>query len=234
LGVGASYRVVAVDGQEVNRPAPITSQAVLVTAGGRADLEVVVPAGGARVEFAGSSVVLGEAQAPAGPAPRSLVDLLLYGSPTRLAFDPARAVRSFDYVIGRGFGLIDGRPGFWWTINGGLFPNVPMFVVRTGEVVRFRVSNTSGEVHPMHLHGHHLLVVSRNGVPATGSPWLVDSLNVEHGESYEVAMVADNPGIWMDHCHNLPHARDGLMTHLIYEGYSTTFVVGGEHGNHPE
>ena len=53
---GASYRVVAVDGQEVNRPTPITSQAVLVTAGGRADLELVVPAGGARVEFAGASV----------------------------------------------------------------------------------------------------------------------------------------------------------------------------------
>jgi hypothetical protein len=27
------------------------------------------------------------------------------------------------------------------------------------------------------------------------------------GHEYEIAFVADNPGIWMDHCHNLPHAR---------------------------
>jgi hypothetical protein len=38
----------------------------------------------------------------------------------------------------------------------------------------------------------------------------------------------------MDHCHNLPHAGEGLMTHLVYEGYRTPFQVGGEHGNHPE
>jgi FtsP/CotA-like multicopper oxidase with cupredoxin domain len=231
---GARYRVVAVDGRDLNRPEPITGEAVLVTAGGRADLELVVPPGGARVEFAGASVVLGDPGAPFEPAPRRFVDFLRYGSPAAVGFDPERPIRSFDYLIGRGFGLIDGRPGSWWTINGGLYPNVPMFVVRTGEVVRFRVSNSSGEVHPMHLHGHHLLVLSRDGVPATGSPWLVDSLNVNAGETYELALLADNPGIWMDHCHNLPHAREGLMTHLTYEGYTTPLLVGGEHANHPE
>lgn len=231
---GAAYRVVAVDGRTVNQPQPVSGQAVLVTAGGRADLEVRVPDGGARVEFAGASIVLGGDGAPSGPAPRAFVDLLHYGSPLPPGFDPDRPDRSFDYRIGRRFGLLNGRPGSWWTINEGMFPNVPMFVVRAGEVVRFRVSNVSGEVHPMHLHGHHLLVLSRDGVKATGSPWLVDSLNVENGESYEVAMVADNPGIWMDHCHNLPHAAEGLMTHLMYEGYSTPFIVGGEQANHPE
>ena len=61
----------------------------------------------------------------------------------------------------------------------------------------------------MHLHGHHVLVLSRDGVPATGSPWWTDTLNVRPGESYVVAFRADNPGIWMDHCHNLPHAAEG-------------------------
>ena len=68
------------------------------------------------------------------------------------------------------------------------------------------ISNDSGDVHPMHLHGHHAVVLSRNGVPSTGSPWWVDSLNVADGDTYEIAFVADNPGIWMDHCHNLEHA----------------------------
>lgn len=231
---GAAYRVVAVDGRDVNRPDPVTGLALLVTAGGRADLELVVPAGGARVEFAGAAVVLGHAGAPSGPVPRAFVDLLHYGAPATVSFDPDSPVRTFEYAIGRRFGLVNGRPGAWWSINGGLFPNVPMYVVRTGDVVRFRVTNSSGEVHPMHLHGHHVLIIARDGVRATGSPWLVDSLNVESGESYEVALLADNPGIWMDHCHNLPHAREGLMTHLAYAGYTTPFVVGGQHSNHPE
>ena len=61
----------------------------------------------------------------------------------------------------------------------------------------------------MHLHGHHAVVLSRDGEPATGSPWWVDSLEVEDGETYEIAFVADNPGIWMDHCHNLAARRAG-------------------------
>ena len=62
----------------------------------------------------------------------------------------------------------------------------------------------------------------------------VDSLNVADGESYDIAFVADNPGIWMDHCHNLRHAVEGLLGHLMYQGVSTPFAVGGTAGNEPE
>nr|WP_240192218.1 multicopper oxidase domain-containing protein [Glycomyces sp. YM15] len=85
-----------------------------------------------------------------------------------------------------------------------------------------------------HLHGHHAVVLSRDGVAATGSPWWVDSLEVRDGEAYEVAFVADDPGIWMDHCHNLPHAVEGLVAHLLYEGVSEPFRIGGPAGNRPE
>ena len=86
-----------------------------------------------------------------------------------------------------------------------------MFVVREGDVVRMHIDDNSGEVHPMHLHGHRAVVLAHNGVPATGSPWWVDSLNVRDGETYDIAFVADNPGVWMDHCHNLRarRRRDG-------------------------
>ena len=142
--------------------------------------------------------------------------------------------RHFDYRIGRRIGLLDGKPGFWWTINGELFPDVPMFHVTEGDVVRMTISNDSGDVHPIHLHGHHAVVLSRNGVPSTGSPWWIDSLNVADGETYEIAFVADNPGIWMDHCHNLEHARDGLVAHLAYAGVTEPFRVGGSGKNEPE
>jgi len=228
---GTAFRVVAVDGYDVNQPDEVVDRSVLVTAGGRADLEFTAPA---RVQIAGASLVVGEGGPPAASAPSAQVDFLSYGQPAPIGFDAATAARDFRYDIGRRPGLLDGKPGMWWTINGRMYPDVPMFMVQEGEVARFTIANHSGEVHPMHLHGHHMVVLSRNGVPASGSPWWVDSLNVADGESYEAAFLADNPGIWMDHCHNLPHASQGLITHLMYAGVDTPFVIGGDHDNDPE
>ncbi len=163
-----------------------------------------------------------------------MLDLLSYGEPADLGFDPAAADRHFDYIIGKRPGFLDGRPGLWWTINGRLFPEVPMFMVSEGDVVTFRIENKSDDTHPMHLHGHHAVVLAKDGVAATGSPWWVDSLEVGVGESYEIAFVADNPGLWMFHCHNLPHAAEGLVAHLMYAGVESSFVVGGDDGNQPE
>ncbi|GAA0360710.1 multicopper oxidase family protein [Microbispora corallina] len=236
---GAPFRLVAVDGTDLNGPTDVRDAAVLVTAGGRADIEVTMPEDGSpvRVQLGGSSaVVLGSRSydAPAAGRPAATLDLLSYGVRAPVGFDPDRPDRRFDYAIGRRPGFLDGRPGLWWTVNGHMYPDTPMFVVSEGDVVRMRISNHSGEVHPMHLHGHHALVLSRDGVPARGSPWWVDSLNVGDGESYEIAFVADNPGIWMDHCHNLPHAAEGLVAHLVYEGVTTPFSMGGPARNTPE
>ncbi|QYN40176.1 multicopper oxidase family protein [Pseudonocardia sp. DSM 110487] len=225
----APFRVLAVDGTEVHEPGPVRDVAVEVTGGARADLEVVAPA---RIELGGASVLVGEAVPPPAPRPAAALDLLTYGTPAPLGLDPAAATRSFDYVIGRSPGFLDGVPGMWWTVNGRMHPDVPMYMVAEGDVVRMRVENRSGEGHPMHLHGHHAVVLSRDGVPATGSPWWIDSLQVGDGETYEIAFVADNPGIWIDHCHNLPHAVEGLVAHLMYEGVTTPYRIGGP--NTPE
>ncbi len=172
--------------------------------------------------------------APEVAQPRDEVDLLHYGSPAPLGFDPERPTRTFEYSIGRRPGFVRGRPGMWWSINGHLYPDVPMFVVHEGDVVVMRIDNHSGDVHPMHLHGHHAVVLSRDGEKATGSPWWVDSLNVRDGESYDIAFVADNPGVWMDHCHNLKHAVQGLLAHLMYDGVTTPYRIGGAASNEPE
>ena len=110
-------------------------------------------------------------------APHDFVDLLQYGAPTPLDFDPNASTRDFEYVVDRRPGLLDGKPGLWWTVNGHMYPDVPMFAVAEGDIVRMTIANHSGEVHPMHLHGHHAVVLARDGEPATGSPWWVDSLN---------------------------------------------------------
>ncbi|GAA4800064.1 hypothetical protein GCM10023200_41180 [Actinomycetospora chlora] len=232
---GAPYRLAAIDGTDVTGPTP-TSDALNVTAGARADLEIDLPADGAgvRVELGGASAVTFGRPAAPTPRPRGELDPLRYGSPAALPFDPAAADRRFDYVIGRRLGFLDGTPGLFWTINGHLWPDVPMFVVREGDVVRMHIDNRSGQLHPMHLHGHHAVVLARDGVPATGSPWWVDSLDAQDGHTYDVAFVADNPGLWMDHCHNLTHPAEGLMAHLMYEGVTTPYRVGGDPHNDPE
>jgi len=234
-----SFRLLAIDATEVNRPTEVSDRAVTLTAGARADIEVQVPSDGSavRVQLSkASAVIVGSqgADVEVPPQPGEELDLLTYGSPAPLGFDPAQATRRFDYLIGRRPGFVKGRPGMWWTINGHLFPNVPMFVVRERDVALVHIENRSSEVHPMHLHGHRMVVLARDGVAATGSPWWVDSLNVAANESYDVAFVADNPGIWMDHCHNLKHAADGMVAHLMYEGFETPYRIAGPADNRPE
>lgn len=77
-------------------------------------------------------------------------------------------------------------------------------------------------------------MVSRNGESATGSAVRLDTLLVGPRESWDVAFVADNPGIWMIHCHVLLHAEMGMSMALNYTGVSTPFEMGTRTGNLPE
>ncbi len=226
------FRVAAIDGVDIEGPTPIAGSAVELPAGGRVDLEVDIAQDPVRVGvLGGPSLVIGP---PGGQNPPVLVastifDPLTYGTPGGSA--AARGAfgvidRDFSYRIGQRFGYLDGRHGNWFTINGRMVPDVPMFVVADEDVVRVRIHNTSSAAHPMHLHGHHALVVARNGQIATGSAWWVDSLAVQPGESYDLVFAADNPGVWMFHCHNLPHARAGLVTHLMYGGVESPYSIG--------
>ncbi|HET9560480.1 MAG TPA: multicopper oxidase family protein [Propionibacteriaceae bacterium] len=234
-----SYRLLATDGAEVNQPTEVSGRTVTLTAGARADIQTQAPEDGSAVRLQlskATAVIIGpeDADVQVPPQPGEELDLLTYGSPAPLGFDPAQPTRRFDYSIGRRPGFVKGRPGMWWSINGHLYPNVPMFVVREGDVASVHIENRSSEVHPMHLHGHHMVVLARNGVAATGSPWWVDSLNVAANQSYDVAFIADNPGIWMDHCHNLKHAADGMVAHLMYQGFDTPYRIAGPADNRPE
>jgi len=228
---GSPYRVLATDGYDVNEPTPVEGMRVDVPAGGRADLEVTAPA---RIQV-GSATALVLGDDPGKPEePAEELDLLSYGTPAPILFDASKPDRRFRYAIGRRPGFVDGKPGLWWSINGHLWPDVPMFMVDDGDVVVFTIKNSSGDVHPMHLHGHHAVVLSRDGKRATGSPWWVDSLDVENGETVEIAFLANNPGIWMDHCHNLSHAAEGLIAHLMYSGVTAPYLLGDDTGNEPE
>ena len=121
----------------------------------------------------------------------------------------------------------------WWTINGHLFPDVPMYMVDEGDVVVFEIDNNSGDNHPMHLHGHHAVVLSRDGDPASGSPWWVDSLEVRSTRPTG-GLSGRQPGSLDGPLPQPPHATEGLVAHLMYAGVESSYRVGGEADNHPE
>jgi FtsP/CotA-like multicopper oxidase with cupredoxin domain len=156
------------------------------------------------------------------------LDLLRYGTPAALPFDAGRRPdRHFTIVLDRGVAMVDGRPAYAQTVNGRGHPSIPDQLVAEGDLVRFTVVNRSLETHPWHLHGHPVLILSRNGTPSSGSPLWMDTFDVRPREVWEVAFRATNPGIWMNHCHNLPHAHQGMMLRLRYDGVTTPF-----HGAH--
>ena len=100
-------------------------------------------------------------------------------------------------------GFHDGRIELVHTINGRPSPYVPAINVREGQVIRLHIVNKTAEFHPMHLHGHTLSVLRKDGRPIGGSPIHLDSIVVGPHETWDAAFAADNPGIWMLHCHVL-------------------------------
>ncbi|BCW39394.1 hypothetical protein StoSoilB3_09290 [Arthrobacter sp. StoSoilB3] len=255
---GTSFKAVAVDGTDVNEPGDIKGKLVRLGAGGRVDVAFSMPDSPVtlRSDSAADAVVViappgfpttAHGRAPSGVfATTPVLDLLDYGSalsagntlagtPTGASGPPASAVtREEVVVLDRQFRFVDGVLRYAFTVNGAAYPLVPSIEVAEGDTVKVTVVNRTAEPHPMHPHGHHVQVLSRNGVAPSGSPLVLDTVDVLPGEVWEVLLHADNPGIWMDHCHNLDHAAEGMMMMLKYEGVSSPFVHGGHAGNRPE
>lgn len=241
---GTPFEVAAIDGTSLNEPDELTDARMELAAGGRYDATFTMPDGPVRlgvvggVGISGYAPGLGLLMSPDGKGELAILedgplfDPSKYGEPKETPFDASSDFdREFEVVMDNRFGFYDGAFNMLWTINGEVFPDTPMHMVREGDLVKTTFVNRSFMDHPMHLHGHHILVLTRNGEPVGGSPWWADTLNVAPGETYEVAFRADNPGIWMDHCHNLDHAALGMTMHLGYEGVSTPFMAGKATGN---
>ena len=236
---GTAFRVLAIDGADVQSPSEIEGLSIRIPAGGRYDLGFLMPKGGVRIADAASrSVFIGlvprdGAEPPEPQPPQGVFDPLAYGESAM----PDWADESFDVertmVLDRLPRLTADGPAYAYTVDGVVYPHIEPTVVREGDTVQVTIVNRGYEVHPMHPHGHRVLVLEVDGRRATSPVWL-DSFDVLPGQVWKVALVADNPGIWMDHCHNLEHAALGMVTHLAYEGVVSPFQHGGPADNQAE
>lgn len=105
-------------------------------------------------------------------------------------------------------------------VYGGVNP----FIVEQGQTVDLVVNNLDTAIHPFHLHGHKFQVLA---LPDSGAgqwpgttaapdyPSTRDVVTIQ-GSSYAVLRFqADNPGVWLFHCHIEWHVEMGLTATII-------------------
>jgi FtsP/CotA-like multicopper oxidase with cupredoxin domain len=86
---------------------------------------------------------------------------------------------------------------------------------RVGDQVKLRLVNELDSDHPMHhpLHIHgagRFLILKRDGAVEPNLVWK-DTVLVPAGQTTDILLSVDNPGLWMLHCHIAEHHEGGMM-----------------------
>ena len=90
-----------------------------------------------------------------------------------------------------------------WSINGYIYGNMPMMVMKKGDHVRWYVA-TLGDffnAHTPHWHGNTVMVGGQR----------TDVIAVTSAQMVTADMVPENPGIWLYHCHISDHMLAGMV-----------------------
>lgn len=240
--VGTSFKVVAMDGQDISNPTLINNKLLPIGAAERYDVEFTMPKNGnvqlvsgdpnatERMELRATigesmSVNMGAMSDIPNVQNEPWFNFTNYGSGNAASRTMFSLNQHFDKSFNMTLGVAMGKNDMEYTINGKAYPNVPPFVVNTGDTVKVHIENKTTYIHPMHLHGHDFQVLTRDGKPLTGSAVYLDTLEVLPGETYDIAFKANNPGLWLFHCHDLHHASAGMDVVLQYAGVSDPYNV---------
>ncbi len=105
--------------------------------------------------------------------------------------------------------------GAVWALNGVSATEAdhvhkPLLTLAHGRSHVLELRNDTAWWHPIHLHGHTFRVIARNG-RALSRQHLADTTLLPPRATAQLALVADNPGDWMFHCHVLEHQATGMM-----------------------
>ncbi|MFF3732970.1 multicopper oxidase family protein [Streptomyces sp. NPDC002476] len=148
----------------------------------------------------------GDAAPTASVRPAELKRRVLHGGRLKaddsVRLDARRPDRTIEFRLTGSMAKYD------WAINGRTYDPAQRCPVRSGERVRLSFVNGTTMWHPMHLHGHTFALADGGARK--------DTSIVLPGKRLDVDFDADNPGLWMVHCHNVYHAESGMMTVLGY------------------
>ena len=104
------------------------------------------------------------------------------------------------------------QQGYVWALNdvvGNKLKMPPLIDTKRGNSIHLTLRNETAFPHPMHLHGHHMKLLSIDD-EILSNPYWVDSPLLLPEQTMKLAFVADNPGDWLFHCHALEHHAAGL------------------------
>ncbi|HEU4542762.1 MAG TPA: multicopper oxidase family protein [Jiangellaceae bacterium] len=212
---GAQLEVTHTDGRPV---LPVDTDAVLLGMGERYDAVVTVTGPGVFPLVASAEGKDGQAMAllrtgpgespPPDVEPSELTGRLL--TLDDLQADPAVSLGDSEPDRTYRVQLTGGMHSYEWDVDGEEVDGITL-PVHEGERVRLVLENDTMMWHPMHLHGQPFQVQVAGG----GGP-VKDTVNVAPMDQVTVDFVADNPGTWMLHCHNVYHAETGMHTLINY------------------
>ncbi|MFV9653396.1 multicopper oxidase family protein [Pseudomonas sp. NY15366] len=214
---GGEARIYALDGNPV-QPRPLGKEYWLGP-GMRIDLALKVPSPGeelslrngplrlATLKGVASSEVAGDWPPPLPANPVAEPDLAR-AETLRFNFEWAAALASpADEAAGRyKYWQINGQA---WDINDKTCADRPIATLKKDGHYIFVLRNMAQYQHPIHLHGMTFKVLGSDRRKII--PYFTDTYLLGKNETARIAFVADNPGVWMFHCHVIDHMETGLM-----------------------
>ncbi len=117
----------------------------------------------------------------------------------RSEFGPLTATGMAGTVAGTGFVATNVK----WSINGYIYGNMPLMVMKKGDHVRWYVTTLGdfNNAHSPHWHGNTVMVAGQR----------TDVLSIISAQMITADMTPDAPGTWLFHCHISDHMLAGMV-----------------------
>ncbi len=213
---GAEARIYALDGNPIT-PRPLGKEYWLGP-GMRLDLALKVPAAGQELSLRNGPLRLATLVSEASNEPSTDWPQGLPANP--IAEPDLQAAETlkfnFEWAAALSENLDQGAAYKFWQINGQAWDiadktcaDRPIASLKLGGHYLFELRNMTQYQHPIHLHGMAFKVISSDRKQIT--PYFTDTYLLGKNERAKIAFVADNPGVWMFHCHVIDHMETGLM-----------------------
>jgi FtsP/CotA-like multicopper oxidase with cupredoxin domain len=226
LEADAPMVILALDSNAVATPLPLDT--LDLGPGQRADLVVRMP------DSEGATVTLGNLR---GSSPWTIATLVSRGSSLKRDLRDVRPlapnpIATPDIASAERIAIdvsataehtavesICGSLGYtFWAINKVAWqgdtpdPVAPLAELKLGRSYVFEVANRTPHAHPIHLHGLTFQIIASN--KRTFLPPPTDTILLQPDEQADLALVADNPGDWLLHCHIIEHQKTGMTSYL--------------------